>query len=379
MIDLSKLQQEIKLLLADEGLATALDRLLQKIPSFSSKYNDLISLESRLNDVNRQKVKGIISQSELQLIYNQLRDLLLEFVDGLKEKDFEQPVAAPAPTDPRQGSILYQIPETMQVQKETRCRVRIAYDKEVIVKNLDLTLETTIQSIRISEIMNVEIVDPSEEPAFAIRTFSSSEQFIDTDDFTEWLFFVKPLKEGEYPLMLRVSVIEEKGGKERRRDIVLEEQVQIIAETVKEEETSFKKSEHLLSMGSDPAAPELVNPEPVDLPGSTRGILEGPQVEIFGPGSEKPKARKGINRQLMAGLSTVAVILVAVTFLFILPQDNAVGPKEDDQWRSASERHTIESYQNYRNENPEGKFVEEAEKRILELTRDSIRPIRRGE
>jgi hypothetical protein len=278
MIDLPKLQQEIKRLLADEGIAAAIDRLLDQIPSFSSKYNDLISLEARLNDVNRQKVKGIIDQAELQLTYNQLRDLLLEFIDGLEEPDFEKAKEAPAPADQRQGSILYQIPETMQVQKETRCRVRIAFDEALLVKKIDLTKETTIQSIRISEIMNVEIVDPSEEPAFSIRSFTSSEQFIDTDDFSEWLFFVKPLKEGEYPLMLRVSVIEERGGKERRRDIVLEERVQIVAEAVKEEGTGFKKSDHVLSMGDVPAAPEPA----ADLPGSTRSVFE-PQVEVFEP------------------------------------------------------------------------------------------------
>jgi hypothetical protein len=81
----------------------------------------------------------------------------------------------------------------------------------------------------------------------------------------------------------------------------------------------------------------------------------------------------------MAGLSTVAVILLAVTFVFILPREGAIETRPDTQWRKASESHTIESYRNYTVENPDGKFVEEAEKRILELTQDSMRRIRRQE
>ena len=66
---------------------------------------------------------------------------------------------------------------------------------------------------------------------------------MEKEEYTEWLFFVKPLREGQFPLLLRVSVVEKVGEKERVRDIVLEESVVIVAEPVDEPaEGAFKAS-----------------------------------------------------------------------------------------------------------------------------------------
>ncbi|MBK7409136.1 MAG: SUMF1/EgtB/PvdO family nonheme iron enzyme [Saprospirales bacterium] len=95
--------------------------------------------------------------------------------------------------------------------------------------------------------MEVELIDSAEPPAFAIRTFNREEQFIEKDEYTEWIFFVRPLREGQFPLLLRVSVIEKIGEKERVRDIVLEETVVIVAETVEETaDVSFKASGYVV-------------------------------------------------------------------------------------------------------------------------------------
>ncbi len=122
----------------------------------------------------------------------------------------------------------------MTVHKEARCRVRIAYDEATLLENLELTRDTRIKDVRIAEVMEVELIDPAEQPAFAIRSFNRQEQFVEKDDYTEWIFFVKPLREGQFPLLLRVSVIEKVGDKERVRDIVLEETVVIVADPVAE-------------------------------------------------------------------------------------------------------------------------------------------------
>jgi hypothetical protein len=93
-----------------------------------------------------------------------------------------------------------------------------------------MTDDTVIKSIRIAEVMEVELQDRNEEPAFEITTLNSKEQFVDEDYYSEWIFYVKPIRGGEHQLTLVVSVLEEVRGKERRRDVILEEVVTIVAD-----------------------------------------------------------------------------------------------------------------------------------------------------
>ena len=151
-----------------------------------------------------------------------------------REEEGEPAVATPpvpkAKPPANQGHLLYQIPDQMEVLQETRCRVRIAFEEQLLLEGIERAPGTEIRDIRVSEVMEVQLLDPAEEPAFAIRTFNRSEQFVETSAFTEWIFLVKPLREGKFPLLLRVTVIEQIGNKERAREIVLEEEVHIVAD-----------------------------------------------------------------------------------------------------------------------------------------------------
>ena len=132
----------------------------------------------------------------------------------------------------RTGPVLYEIPGTMRLQEESKCLVRIAYEEAVIVEDIMLTENTVIKDIRISDVMQVELMDTNPNAPFSIRTISRKEQFIDSDKFTEWIFFVKPLKEGKYPLTIKVAVIEMIHGREAYREVVLEEEIEIVTEQV---------------------------------------------------------------------------------------------------------------------------------------------------
>ena len=52
--------------------------------------------------------------------------------------------------------------------------------------------------------------------------------------YTEWIFFIRALREGQFSLMLRVAVVEKVGEKERKRDIVLEEKVRVVSHPISE-------------------------------------------------------------------------------------------------------------------------------------------------
>lgn len=162
----------------------------------------------------------------------------------------------------KQGRLLYQIPDEMEVLEETRCRVRIAFDEKLLLEGIELSPGTELRDIRVSEVMEVQLIDPAEEAAFAIRTFNRSEQFVEKASYTEWIFFVKPLREGKFPLLLRVTVIEQVGNKERARDIVLEEEVNIVADLDQESvgEPQFRNSDIVLGKEGAPAVSAAAAP-----------------------------------------------------------------------------------------------------------------------
>lgn len=234
---LSALQSSLRRLVPD-SISDTFAELKKHLPEFSSKFSALLLLESRLNAANLQNIEGTISEDDLQLRYNQIRADLLLFINGLEVSDFSLPLAgAPAA---KTGSLLYKIPTKMTLQKETKCVVRLAFEKESIIRNIELNSDVQIKSVRVAEVMQVELIDPTEPHPFAIRTISDEEQFVEKGDYSEWCFYVKPLLEGTFPLVLKISVLEVVMGKERLRNLTYEENIQITATAAAEKEPDFK-------------------------------------------------------------------------------------------------------------------------------------------
>jgi len=112
----------------------------------------------------------------------------------------------------------------------TKCIVRIAENDEILLKDFSVSPDTKIEEIPISKVMEVELIDFSEQKNFEIRRLNSSEQTIDSNQFTQWLFFVKPLSIGIHTLFLKVSVVQYIHNKERKKEIVLERQINVVSE-----------------------------------------------------------------------------------------------------------------------------------------------------
>ena len=231
----------IRQLIADGKTDEALDMMRANVGNFdSSLVTDTILLESRYtNASNDFTLKGILPREDYDRTVAQINYALLEIIEKLEKS---APLSTGTAKNKNSGRILHNIPGTMPVGKERRCIVRIAYDDETILRDLTVDENTTIENVRIAEVMGVELVDFNEIPAFSVRTITEEEQFICDDDYTQWLFMVKALREGKYPLTLKVSVIEEVNGKERKRDIVLEKEVFIISQ-IEEPPAAAKASE----------------------------------------------------------------------------------------------------------------------------------------
>ena len=221
--------RNIRQLIAKGKTDEALTLMSAEVRNYDpSLVNDATLLESRYTRAsNAFKVENVIIRAEFDVTVAQINDGLLEMLEQL-EKSVE--VKTSAPKNKNSGRILHNIPGTMPIGKESRCIVRIAYDDEILMRDLKADANTVVQSVRIAEVMGVQLVDFNEIPAFGIRTMTEAEQFMSEDDYTQWIFMVKALREGTFPLTLKVAVIEEVNGKERKRDIVLEKEVFIISE-----------------------------------------------------------------------------------------------------------------------------------------------------
>ncbi|GJM32974.1 MAG: hypothetical protein DHS20C18_19750 [Saprospiraceae bacterium] len=216
----------------------------------SSYYNTLILLESQQREAESDRLKNNLDDEgdeELQVEFNKIGHSLLTLIDNLQLEDLialpdeavtvevatqHAPVAANEPEeedDRKEGCVLYNIPTEMPKDKNTRCEVRIAWDKVFFQKILKDNQEAKIEATQVTELMQVKLVDDSGEEAFEINPINDeAEQIIYDDVDTSWFFNVKPLKEGgPYTLTLKVAVIEPINGKERKRQIVLFETVNV--------------------------------------------------------------------------------------------------------------------------------------------------------
>ncbi|MCB0643184.1 MAG: hypothetical protein KDC44_16160, partial [Phaeodactylibacter sp.] len=226
MIDLESIRSALKELLVEDGIGECLLSLKAQLPAGSPKINEILSIETRLNKLNRDVLKNEITQEAYDVEYAQMIQLVLLMVDELQADDFEE--QAPGRKS-KQGSILYQIPEIMTLDEESECRIRLAFQETAILDNIRITKDTELKSIRVSEIMEVEIIDPAKSPNFEIRPMVSKRMFLDKDDYAEWIFFVKPLKIGQHELWLKVSVLEERLDELVQRDLVMKEMIEILA------------------------------------------------------------------------------------------------------------------------------------------------------
>jgi uncharacterized protein (TIGR02145 family) len=236
-----------------------------------------------------------------------------QFFFRLKQPHSATDATSPATlAQPTRGGLLYSIPGGMEVGQESRCEVRIAFDKAALLADFDISKEHAVRDIRVSNLMEVELMDPAPggAAAFAVRTLSSAEQFIDPNDYTQWIFYVKALREGIYPLALKVTVIEVVDGKERRKEIVLEENIEVKNALPEEPESGGYKTGYSFDLAEvmPPAPPPFVPaPSPLVQP-------------------QQPMAPKRRNTAWIRAAAGVAIVVIAA--LIVLP-DLFLGGNKD--------------------------------------------------
>ncbi len=200
--------------------AKELDNLAdtRKVQEDINLYTDIRGaiddLAAKLGNMNTLTLETMRAKS-----YQPLVDALL--VQAGKAKP--QPVGLPSR---KEGKVLYHIPGMMQVNRWARCTVRLAWEEILLTEGLKIPeVDRIIESIRLGSVMQVSLNEGRDGHNFEIKSLNNEEQFITEDDFTEWLFDVKPLHSGNFTLILRITLIQLIEGKERKKDVVLERNV----------------------------------------------------------------------------------------------------------------------------------------------------------
>ncbi len=341
---MSRLEEIVKTLKTHigEGVEAALEYLEQVLNHESDRYNDYIQVKSRYNSLQRELLLGVIDHSTYDISRNNISKALLLLAEELTENDLIPEGGAPKEQDDKHGEILYHVPELMQLNHEEKCTVRIAFVLEQLLRDWEQTAVDVTKSIRVSEIMAVSLFNIDEnDPPFSIRTLSETVQFLDKDDFTEWIFYVKPIKTGRFPLVLRVSVIEMINNKEYKKDIVLEEEI-----TVQSEEVPPVAKAQFKSAGTDITLSN--GPIPVEAPAAPAA-----QVEKAG--------KKGLSRVAGALLTTAAI---AASGYFGIQYY-----QEEKAWKEAEGSGNKSAYERYHNKYPNGRHDDEAQLMIDSLSR----------
>ena len=368
--DLTSFQRTLREMLPDGNITGILAALKKALPEGTDKYNTVFQLETRLNSTNRDRLRGILSQDQLEVAYNRIASDLLDLIDALEPADFDAATADGPGHVSKTGSILYRIPHTMEVEEEYRCVVRLAFEDEVIIRNIEITRDTVLKEVRVAEVMEVELLDPNEQPAFTIRRLNSAEQFLEKNDYTEWIFFVKPLRTGELPLVLRVAVLEIIDEHERKKEIVLEELIRVVADAPEEGEavTGFQNAGYSISTGGVSEGPARIVP-PAQ-PGA--GVAPQPaptQAPPMPQGASKGGGRNRYTLAMVALLMALAGIWATGSQLGWWGGEAVLSDTQTDRrdWGEALHSGTKEAFMGYLQEHPGGLF-----KSVAQYKLDSI-------
>ncbi len=207
------------------SLFEALFRLIRQLSPLLE--NDLLILHGDYRRMEADYNTQTISRTDYDLEANRLNRSLLYLIDQLPVVgQLGTSIAKRYPS----GKILHDIPRQLPLQKATKCVVRIGETAAIVLENYRPSSDAQIEDVRISEVMEVALLDASEGDCFEISSLNRSDQTIDSGDYSQWIFFVKALQTGQHPLYLKVSVVQEVNGKERKKEIVFERSVEVTSE-----------------------------------------------------------------------------------------------------------------------------------------------------
>jgi hypothetical protein len=111
----------------------------------------------------------------------------------------------------KEGKITYAIPSEMNLKQSYTCSIKIAFDLETLLKDIDLyeNAYSEAENLLVSSKLRVDVYDVDSE--FQIKWLCPQTQTLVKEKASEWVFSVKPLKSGGNCLYFCVSAFLENG------------------------------------------------------------------------------------------------------------------------------------------------------------------------
>ncbi|MCC7467271.1 MAG: hypothetical protein IT261_13415 [Saprospiraceae bacterium] len=318
---IAELRRNLEAQLREGQLPEALQAFLAAMPEGTETYRIVSALIARLNAANKERFRNTISFEEYQRRVDQISADCFDLLAGLKEEDLLPPAPSEISGAARTGTVLYRVPNVMQIRKSVRCVVRVAVNEETILENILLDEHVELKSkVEISDVMSAELLDP-EGGAFQISALNARTQLIRETGFTEWNFQVTPLKEGVHQLLVKVSIMEIVPGFQEPipREVTLLETVTILTELPERQHADdpgggFKPSGQTFGIGQEPSyAPQMEGAEPKGAQPAPPAAPPPPPAPAA-PSSTVPMAppQSAAPRRQMRALAYVLALLVLV-------------------------------------------------------------------
>ena len=329
---ISSLRQELNKLLASDDLPAGLKLCKELLPEGGEKLKLILAMQAQLQQLNKDRMKGMISQEEYARRLAIIVDSFINFVAELETADFDPPAAAASTSPgntPETGSVLYRVPHSMPLQKASICTIRVAIDEDAILEDIIIDEDVRLkEKVEVSERMSAELVD-TEGRVFDILPLNAKDQKVRPTGYTQWLFRVTPLVEGEHQLLVKVSLLEfDQNTKEYvPRDVSVLETVTVVTanQHSDEEEAPLKSAGQSFVMGPEATSSLTKNTVNVE--------------------SEKPSWRNWLG-----GRTQRTAALFLAFLVFASSTTYAFTPKLTWDWGLTTWKDTPEAYQAFINE-----------------------------
>lgn len=326
---ISSLRQELNKLLANDDLPAGLKLCKELLPEGGEKFKIVLAMQAQLQQLNKDRMKGLISQEDYARRLAIIVDSFINFIPELETTDFDLPsTAADASSgnSPQTGSVLYRVPHSMALQKASICTIRIAIDEDAILEDIIIDADVHLkEKVEVSERMSAELLD-TEGQVFDILPLNAKDQKVRPTGYTQWLFRVTPLVEGEHQLLVKVSLLEfDQNTKEYvPRDVSVLETVTVVtaSQHSDEEEAPLKSAGPSFVMGPD-ALPNF--------------NMKKESVNVESENSSGSNWLNGRTQRIAALFLAFLVFASSTTYAFT--------PKMTRDWWATTWRDTPEAYQ----------------------------------
>jgi hypothetical protein len=197
----------------------------------TSDIDTIINNKENNNNIEMTIQDAVLLTSQQPIIINEVNDIDLK-------PDVNNAITKPPNTvsiidatdnsNTSKGIIAYSIPTEMIVGQKYKIRVRITKDRagkniliigdrNIPINDVSVDSKIIIEDIRVEKVMISELI--YDESTFLVSELSSKVQNIEDKGYTEWSWFVSPLKSGKGYLKLIIKVRID--GSDAQKDIIV--------------------------------------------------------------------------------------------------------------------------------------------------------------